>query len=150
MEDPSRARLHELLASQPLAVLATSHDGAPYASLIAIAADGESRLYFATPRATRKWGNLATESRVAVLLDDRSGHPSDFHRAAAATGVGTASECTDTDAETGRKALVERHPHLEAFVSAPSTVIARVDVFRWYVVTRFQSVDCIECSSPDS
>ncbi len=147
MDDTSRTRLHELLATQPLAVLATSDDGAPYASLVAIAAEGESCLYFATSRATRKWGNLSSDTRVAVLLDDRTGNRSDFHSAAAATGVGTASECIGEAAQTGRDALLARHPHLETFVTSPSTVIARVDVARWYVVTRFQSVDCIECSS---
>ncbi len=146
MDNASLTRLRELLATQPLAVLATSDGGAPYASLVAIATDGESRLYFTTPRATRKWGNLLSDTRVAVLLDDRTGDPNEFHAAAAATGIGTASECVGEAAETGRAAILARHPHLEAFVASPSTVIARVDVSRWYVVTRFQSVDCIECS----
>lgn len=139
----SLARLDELLATQPLAVLATSHDGAPYASLVAVAPEGLTHVYFATPRTTRKWGNVSAEPRVALMIDDRSNQPADFHTGAAATGMGTATECCEHDIEGGRQALLRRHPHLSGFLTSPSTVIARIDVERWYVVTRFQSVDCI-------
>lgn len=145
MNDASRDRLQQLLESQPLAVLATSHDGAPYASLVAIAAQGHDRLYFATPRATRKWGNLSSNARVAVLLDDRSNEPADFHAASAATGIGAAVECGADEAPAGREVLLGRHPHLAGLLASPSTVFVRVDIERWYVVTRFQSVDCIVC-----
>ena len=139
----SLARLDELLATQPLAVLATSHDGAPYASLVAVAPEGHTHVYFATPRATRKWGNVTAEPRVALMIDDRSNQAADFHAGAAATGMGRAIECCEDDVDAGRQALLRRHPHLGGFLTSPSTVIARVDVERWYVVTRFQSVDCI-------
>jgi heme iron utilization protein len=139
----SLARLDELLATQPLAVLATSHGGEPYASLVAVAPEGHDHVYFATPRATRKWTNVTGEPRVALMIDDRSNQPADFHAGAAATGMGTAVECLGDAIDAGRRALAQRHPHLTGFLNSPSTVIARVDVERWYVVTRFQSVDCI-------
>jgi heme iron utilization protein len=139
----SLSRLDELLATQPLAVLATSHDGAPYASLVAVAPEGQTTVYFATPRATRKWGNVTTEPRVALMIDDRSNQPADFHAGAAATAMGIAVECCEDGVDVGRQALLRRHPHLRGFLTSPSTVIARIDVERWYVVTRFQSVDCI-------
>ncbi len=135
-------RLEQLLATQPLAVLSTSHNGAPYASLVAIAAREPGRVHFATTRSTRKWGNVSDDPRVALLVDDRSNDPADFHRAAAATGIGVASESEGAEREAARQTLLERHPHLAEFLASPSTVIASVEIERWYVVTRFQSVDC--------
>jgi heme iron utilization protein len=145
----SVARLDRLLATQPLAVLATSEEGAPYASLVAVANLGRSRLYFATPRATRKWGNMSSEPRVALLFDDRGNDPVDFHQAAAATGLGAARECEGEEAARGKAALLERHPHLAGFLSAPTSAVMCVDVQNWYVASRFQSVDRIECSESD-
>lgn len=138
----TQQRLEQLLATEPLAVLSTSHDGAPYASLVAIAALEPGRVHFATTRSTRKWGNVSEDPRVALLVDDRSNDPADFHRAAAATGIGAAAESEGANRDTAREALLERHPHLADFLASPSTVIASVDIERWYVVTRFQSVDC--------
>lgn len=145
----SRARLEALLASQPLAVVATAHEGAPYASLVAIAAQGDARLFFATTRATRKWRNLEADPRIAILLDDRTREPADFHAAAAATGIGRATECAGEEAEAARAALLARHPHLADFLASPSTALVRVDIERWYVVTRFQAVDCIVTGGED-
>jgi hypothetical protein len=36
--------------------------------------------------------------------------------------------------------LVGRHPYLKPFVTAPSTALFRVDVVRYFYVTRFQEV----------
>ena len=88
-----KRNLRKLLRSQPLAVLATQNQGQPYASLVAFASSDDLKsLYFATTRATRKYANLSGDSRVAMLVDNRSNNASDFSLAMAATATGTAVE----------------------------------------------------------
>lgn len=94
--------LRDLRLGQPLAVLATASESAPHASLAAIAvAPDLSRLYFATPRATRKAANLAGNPQVALLLDNRGNRLTNFTRAAAATITGNAGELHDATLPSG-------------------------------------------------
>lgn len=133
--------LHELCHGQPLAVLATAAGSAPYASLVAIAMTTDlRRLYFATPRATRKATNLAGNPQVALLLDNRSNQLTDFTRAAAATIIGSAEELRGAEHDSGLALYLERHPHLAEFCHMPGTVLFMVTVTRIILVTRFQQV----------
>ena len=93
--------LGKLLQSQPLAVLATQNQGQPYASLVAFASSDDLKsLYFATTRSTRKYANLSGDSRVAMLVDNRSNKASDFRWAMAATATGTAEEVDSRERES--------------------------------------------------
>jgi nitroimidazol reductase NimA-like FMN-containing flavoprotein (pyridoxamine 5'-phosphate oxidase superfamily) len=133
--------LHELCCCQPLAVLATARGSAPYASLVAIAVTPDlRRLYFATPRATRKANNLADNPQVAFLFDNRNNQLTDFTRAAAATVLGSAEELHGADRASGLAFYLERHPHLAEFTASPGTVLFAVTVTRISLVTRFQQV----------
>lgn len=133
--------LRELCLGQPLGVLATACGSAPYASLVAIAMTTDlRRLYFATPRATRKAANLAGNPQVSLLLDNRSNQLTDFTRAAAATVIGTAEELCGADHASGLAFYLERHPHLADFTASPGTVLFVVTVTRISLVTRFQQV----------
>ncbi len=134
-------RLIQLFASQKLAVLATQHQGQPYASLIAFAASGDLKeLFFATPRATRKFAYLQANPRIALLIDSRSNQDADIHRAIAATVLGTAAEVPPAEREEVLKHYLAKHPHLEEFADSPSTAVVRVTVETYYVVSRFQEV----------
>jgi nitroimidazol reductase NimA-like FMN-containing flavoprotein (pyridoxamine 5'-phosphate oxidase superfamily) len=133
--------LRELCLGQPLAVLATSSATAPYASLVAVAVTPDlRRLYFATPRATRKAANLAGNRQVALLLDNRSNRRTDFTRAAAATILGSAEELHGAGLAAGLTFYLERHPHLADFTASPATALFMVTVTRISLVTRFQQV----------
>jgi len=133
--------LKELCISQPLAVLATDAGSGPYASLVAVAITPDLRqLFFATPRATRKWANLAGNHHVSLLIDNRSNQVSDFSRAAAATVIGTAEELSGADLETGLAIFLRRHPHLADFTASPSCALFRVQIASIFLVTRFQNV----------
>ena len=133
--------LRELCLGQPLAVLATASGSAPYASLVAVAVTPDlRRLYFATPRATRKAANLAGNPQVAFLLDNRSNRLTDFTRAAAATIIGAAQELHDTARAAALDFYLERHPHLAEFTASPGTALFMVTVTRISLVTRFQQV----------
>ena len=136
-----KQRLIQLFATQKLAVLATQEGGQPYASLIAFAAsDDLKELFFATPRATRKFTYLQANPRVALLIDSRSNQDEDIHQAIAATVLGTAAEVPPEEREQALIRYLAKHPHLEEFAQSPSTAVVRVTVETYYVVSRFQEV----------
>ena len=84
-------RIGALLATQRFAALCTSVEGWPYASLVAVAADASLRcIYFATPENTQKTANLHADSRVALLVDDRSNRAEDCQGGMAVTILGRA------------------------------------------------------------
>jgi len=133
--------LKKLLQSQPLAVLATQNRGQPYASLIAFASSGDLKsLYFATTRSTRKYANLSNDSRVAVLVDNRSNKVSDFRWAMAATATGRATEVGPGERESLLDLYLAKHPHLKDFVQSPTCAFCEIKVQTFFVVTRFQRV----------
>jgi nitroimidazol reductase NimA-like FMN-containing flavoprotein (pyridoxamine 5'-phosphate oxidase superfamily) len=139
--DESSQILQELCSGQPLAVLATDAGAGPYASLVAVAVTPDLRwLYFATPRATRKWSNLSGNPQVALLLDNRSNRVTDFSRAAAATVLGSARELEGSERQEGLALYLARHPHLAEFTASPSCAFFRVQIASIYLVTRFQRV----------
>ena len=136
-----RERLVGLLQSQRLAVLSTSGaGGAPYSNLVSFAAPDSAGLLFATTRETRKYANLRSDARVALLIDNRQNEEADFHAALAATALGTAIELAGKEKEEGIARYIGKFPYLEDFVRSPSCALFRVDVERYIVVTKFQNV----------
>jgi nitroimidazol reductase NimA-like FMN-containing flavoprotein (pyridoxamine 5'-phosphate oxidase superfamily) len=116
-----REDLKKLFTTQPLAVLSTQNKGQPYASLVAFAASEDLKsLFFATTRATRKYANLSSEPQVAMLVDSRSNEVSDFRWAMAVTATGEAEEVEGEEKERVSKIYLEKHPHLDDFISSPS------------------------------
>ena len=133
--------LKSLFASQHTGVLATQQDGQPYTSLVAFTSSEDLKdLFFATMRATRKYANLSPDSRVSMLVDNRSNVPSDFQWAMGVTATGRAEELTDPERQTSLTAYLAKHPHLKDFVSSPGCAFLRIRVDTYYVVTRFQKV----------
>lgn len=133
--------LRELLSSQPLAVLATHGQGQPYASLVAFAStDNLKSLYFATTRSTRKYANLSTAGRAAMLVDNRTNKASDFRWAMAATATGIAAEVDLRERTSALDLYLAKHPHLSEFVHAPNCALCEIRVDEFIVVTRFQNV----------
>jgi heme iron utilization protein len=133
--------LRKLFRSQPLAVLATQNQGQPYASLVAFASSDDLKsFYFATTRSTRKYAYLSKDSRVAVLVDNRSNKASDFRWAMAATVIGTAAEVTSRERKSAMDRYLAKHPHLSDFVHSPTCALCKIRVQTFFVVTRFQSV----------
>lgn len=136
-----RLAIGEMLAEQPLAVLATQGEEGPYASLIGFAATDDLRfIIFATPRPTRKYANLIAEPRVAFLIDNRSNDEADFHQAAAVTIRAKAEEVPPEEREKTLEIFLAKHPHLADFTASPTTALFRAKVDTCYLVTRFQEV----------
>lgn len=136
-----RKTLKDLFASQRLGVLATYGEGQPYSSLVAFAATNDLKyLVFATTRATRKYANLSAESRVAILIDNRSNQDSDFHSATAVTALGKAEEIDKREKNQFLRLYLDKHPYLAEFVNSPTCALLKVSVDRYYMVNRFQNV----------
>ncbi len=149
MSNKNRRILEDLCIHQPLAVLATAADAHPYTNLVAFAFDlNLKNLYFATPRATRKWHNLNNNPQISVLIDNRSNQVIDFSTAAAATVLGEARELSGTARDAGQALYLAKHPHLKDFITSPDCALFKVSVTRIVLVTRFQEVVNFDFSSP--
>ena len=136
-----RRTLEDLLRSQRLAVLATHRAGGPYTSLVAFASTEDlKQLVFATTRSTRKYANLLEDSRVALLIDNRSNQDSDIHAAAAVTATGEADEVPIGERKGLEQIYLAKHPHMKDFVSSPSCALIRVKADTYYLVRKFQHV----------
>lgn len=134
-------QLKELFSGQQLAVLSTHEHGQPYGNLVAFTATQDMKsLFFATTRATRKFGNIADDPRVSMLIDNRSNQASDFHDAMAVTATGSAEEVMGQEKGAFLRPYLTKHPHLEDFVMSPTCALMRVEVDRYYVVSHFQHV----------
>lgn len=139
--DKFRHRLRGLFESQKLAVLSTQSDGQPYASLVAFwAPDDLKSIYFATPNTTRKFANLAADSRVALLVNNSSNQISDFHRAISVTAVGDGKEAVGSEKSRVLDRYLSKHPYLEDFTSSPTCALVNVSVKSYYLVENFQHV----------
>jgi nitroimidazol reductase NimA-like FMN-containing flavoprotein (pyridoxamine 5'-phosphate oxidase superfamily) len=136
-----RATLHDLFASQRLAVLATQADAQPHTSLVAFAATEDLRLLaFATERATRKFANLSAGPRVAMLVDNRSHREADLSEATAVTATGLAEEAQGEEKARLMALLLGRHPSLRAFLASSGCALVKVTVNGYQVVSRFKDV----------
>ncbi len=134
--------VRRLLGEQLLAVLCTAQpNGQPYASLVAIAAsENLTQVAFATLRATRKFANLSTEPRVALLLDDRANQPSDLLDAATVTLLGRACDTEGDERARWTAVLLARHHTLAELLASPDCAVVAIQIDRLLLVTRFQQV----------
>ena len=150
MKEEIKVETHvrDLLASQKFAVLSTQEQDNPYLNLVAFAATSDLRtLLLATPRATRKYGNLSSKSGVALLVDNRSNDAADISEAMALTIIGVALEVSDSERERFARVYLEKQPHMEEFLSSPSTALIKVDVESYFLVSRFENVSTLNFKS---
>lgn len=140
-EGDLKQRIQSLCSSRRLAVVATQHEGKPYASLVAFAATEDlGTIIFATTRSTRKYSYLSSSPSVALLIDDRTNEASDFRNAMAITATGKAEEIPITEGTRFLQLYLAKHPYLNGFVSSPTCALVKVDVDTYYTVRRFQQV----------
>lgn len=135
-----RGLVKEMLSGQKFCVLATQKQGQPYGSLLAFAeTDDLKQLVFATNRDTRKFSNLISEPRVALVIDSRSNSDADLRNAVAITALGPAHETTGGEREYLAGVYLGKHPELAQFVDSPDVAVCAVAVGD-YVIARFREV----------
>jgi hypothetical protein len=83
---------------------------------------------------------MSADSRVAVLVDNRSNKASDFRWAMAATATGKAKEVSSRRRKSALDLYLTKHPHLREFVHSPTCALCEIKVQTFFVVTRFQNV----------
>lgn len=133
--------IRRLLETERLAVLSTSKNDVPYASLVAFAAsDDLKELCFLTPVATRKYKNISANPNTALLVTNSRNTNGDISGAAAVTATGIAATVTGDDRQETLPDLLGRHPDLEAFAAEPDTALVKVKIDRYIWVSRFQNV----------
>ena len=111
----AKAYVEETLQAKRFAVLATEYSGQPHASFVAITPIGGFRhLIFATYRSTRKYRNLAHNSKVAVLIDGQEVNSSGLKEGFVLTALGQAEEISVEENEVARRAHLAWHPDLES------------------------------------
>lgn len=135
-------KIRRLLTGQLYAVLCTQGNRQPYGSMIAFAfSEDLSRAVFSTPIATRKYHLLSECDRVSLVVDNRPQHPDDMMKVEALTATGRATQVTrGPEFEEHKQLLIGRHPQLKSFVSASSCALFRIDIVRFFHVSRFQEV----------
>jgi len=134
-------KLKTFFESQPLAVLATQNGAAPYASLVAFAANEKLKyLLFATPKATRKYSNMQANPAVALLIDNRKNTKKDIQEAMTVTALGKVEQVEDFERSIMEKIYLMKHPHLADFLNSPKTAFLKIRIEKYVVVTHFQHV----------
>lgn len=136
-----RPALSALLESQRFAALATDDHGQPFVSLMAFTATEDLRhLVILTERTTRKYANLKSNPRVALLIDDRENRGSDTEDSVVVTVIGEAQELAPDDGASLLGLFIARHPYLAGFAASPTCAIVDVKVTSYQLVSRFQHV----------
>ncbi len=133
------SKIRELMTTQPFAVLVTKGEY-PHTSLVSfLANEALDALYFPTSRDSRKYRNILSDPRVALMTDDRGSDPTaDVSGASSVTAAGRAEECGPREKDRIIERLIERHPYLEGFVRDHGTAVMRVTVESYDVISSFQ------------
>jgi len=136
-----RKKLKILFDRQRIGVLSTQKRNRPYASLVAFAATDDFRNFiFATPRTTRKYANIISSHRAALLIDNRSNQMSDFRKAMAVTVVGAVRELRKSKKNRLIQLYTDKHSHLKDFILSPTCAILCLTAETLHIVDRFQHV----------
>ncbi|MFO7884122.1 MAG: pyridoxamine 5'-phosphate oxidase family protein [Desulfobacteraceae bacterium] len=130
-----------LFDSQEFAVLSTAQSSQPYASLVAFAASRDLKyFYFLTPDTTRKYENLRSNPKVAVLVNNSRNTAEDIYNAVSVTGTGIASVVEKAHDKKALAMFLDKHPHMKDFSRAPTTALICITMNRYFMVNRFQNV----------
>lgn len=137
--------IRDIAARQLFGVLATEREGVPYTTLVAfVLQDNLKKLFFATPRDTKKFKHITANERVSFHINNSSNSPEDIGSAIGITLTGRASESSKKHSEEIISLYLSKHPQMEEFLHSPNTAFLSVDVERYDVVERFQNVTVLK------
>ncbi len=137
--------IRKVAASELFGVLATEKNGAPYTTLVAfILQDDLKKLFFATPRDTKKFKHLTVNERISFLIHNSTNTPEDIGSAVGITITGRASEYSKEVSQEAIATYVKKHPHMKEFLLSPNTAFISVAIERYDMVERFQNVTVLK------
>lgn len=126
-------------------VLATSVNDLPYTNLIAfVLQDDLKKLFFATPRDTKKFKNLIINEKVSFHIQNTKNSLDDIGNAVGITITGKASECSKNHSKEAIAIYLLKHPQMREFIYSLNTALISVDIERYDVVERFQNVTVLK------
>ena len=132
----------QLLESQRVGVLATHYKNTPHQSLIAyIHSESLRDIFFVTPRYTRKVEAMASDPRVALIVDNRQNVEKDFDACIAVTAKGTVEQLPSQPQPSFLSRYLKKHPYLKDFAVSPSCCYYRIRVKSYTLVSSFQRVE---------
>jgi nitroimidazol reductase NimA-like FMN-containing flavoprotein (pyridoxamine 5'-phosphate oxidase superfamily) len=105
-----------------------------------VATEDFKKLFFATYRDTHKYRNLLSNPKVALLIDNRTGHREDHYQSVAVTATGCAREIDPKEIANWLDLYLVKHSNLKEFVMSPDCVRMEVQVEHYYLVNQFQQV----------
>jgi hypothetical protein len=134
--------IRRLVEGQLYCVLCTQGQGQPYGSLVAYSMTPDlCSAVFVTQKATRKYRLLSDSAHVALVVDNRSTSAGQLMTIEGLTATGLAREVPrGPELEPWYRLLTDRHPYLGTFARSASCGLFRVDIARYFHVTRFQEV----------
>ncbi|OGV34776.1 MAG: hypothetical protein A2020_09650 [Lentisphaerae bacterium GWF2_45_14] len=133
-----KREMTDLLNNCKLATLSTFDGKSPYASLVGFVYITKSNsIIFATPIKGRKYHNLKSTPRAALLISEAAGSDEDFYGACALTVTGPCTEIKSADAISS---YAKKFPMLEDFVRSKETAVFRLQPESFYLVHNFQEV----------
>jgi nitroimidazol reductase NimA-like FMN-containing flavoprotein (pyridoxamine 5'-phosphate oxidase superfamily) len=137
-----RTSIEDIINNSRFAVLATEADGQPHASLVAVTPiEGFRKLIFATYRNTRKYNNIAQNSKVAVLVESIDVNRAGSYKGFVLTAFGHAEEIELPQNDMVFNAHMERHPELLDFLQSKECVLFRIKVDTYQVVRGIDDVE---------
>ena len=138
-----KKKIIDITSKQLFGVLATSENNKPHTTIIAfhLSSDLET-LYFATPRDTKKFRQLSSNTAVSFLIHNSSNLHEDTSQASGITITGEALELPVTYLLLEK--FLSKHPHMKRFISSENTAFISVKISRFDIVERFQNVTVLE------
>lgn len=141
-KEPVSHRIRLLLENQLYGVLCTSGTRHAYGSLLAFAVTEDLKsILFSTPITTRKFKLLKEDRNIAFVIDSRSNSRESFMKIEAITATGKGILLPyDNYPQKYINILIKKHPYLEQMLTSESFAFFKMEVMRYFYVTRFQEV----------
>lgn len=140
-----KSLIDNICRTQFFGVLATSLEDKPYTTLVAFALEEDlKRLFFATPRDTKKYTHLTANSSASFLIHNSSNVPEDITNAVGITISGRAIELSKETASLCVDHYLSKHPQMRDFTLSENTAFVSLEIERFDIVERFQNVTVID------
>ena len=137
--------IRDVAAGELFGVLATEKNGTPYTTLVAfVLQDDLKRLFFATPRDTKKFKHLTVNERVSFLIHNSTNSPEDIGSALSITITGRAAELSKGVSRESVASYLGKHTQMRDFLFSPNTAFISIDIERYDMVERFQNVTVLK------
>lgn len=137
--------IRDINSKELFGVLATSVNDVPYTNLIAfILQEDLKKLFFATPRDTKKFKNITINEKVSFHIQNTKNSLEDIGNAIGITITGKASECSKNKSEEAMTSYLLKHPQMKKFIYSLNTALISIDIERYDVVENFQNVTVLK------